>query len=147
MVATSQIRKDAKQAAKAAKNTIVRNLCSQINKLKGRSGGAIKHGVIKQLIATIVDAVSQLKITRYNIRHMQVKMANEVIQTNVLPPGCNQKNGPEPLLFASSLANQVVDQKDQQMIKSTINEFRSLPLRMKLPAYSCMNMRLQRETR
>ena len=29
-------------------------------------------------------------------------MTNEVIQTNVLPPGCNQKNGPEPLPFSSS---------------------------------------------
>lgn len=102
MVAISQIRKDSKQTAKAAKNTIVCNLYSKIKKLKDRSGGAITHGVIKQLITITADATPQFKITKHHIQYMQAKMANEVTQTNVLPPGCDQQNGPEPLPSASS---------------------------------------------
>ena len=115
MVSLVTVRRDAKQGADAAKYTIVRSLCTRINKIKDDNDGVIKYGFITKLITATIDAVPQFKITRHSIRYMMAKLAKEAAEQQanklgsgaeqaeqkVVPPGCDQQNGRESLLASS----------------------------------------------
>ena len=65
------IRRDAKQGADAGKYTIVRSLCTRLNKIRDENDVVVKYGLINKLIKATIDATPQFNIIRHNIRYMQ----------------------------------------------------------------------------
>ena len=54
------IRRDAKQGADAAKYSIVRSLCTRLNKIRDENDGALKYGLINKFINLLISRFNNL---------------------------------------------------------------------------------------
>ena len=63
-----------KQAAKAAKNEIVLNLCNQLSKAKQKNNGYIPYGLINKLIEGAKDVSPGISISCHDVQNMREKL-------------------------------------------------------------------------